>query len=226
MVVYGWNSKTLKEAPFTGHQCASCGNESTHILVIGSYAHIFWIPIFPYRKYLRIVCDNCQLENKPKEVSENVRALAKQLKSKVRFPIYMFSGIGVIALLVAYFTIQGFMDNRNFEKYLNEPQANDIYHLYNSEEETDYKYYLWKVIDVNGDSVNISPNSFQYNYKPTRLETKDGFYDVFYTFHKDQLKEFFETDVIREIQRGFEPGNGFEREVIYELSESDSLSTK
>lgn len=226
MVVYGWNSKLLKEAPFNGHQCTSCGSQSAHIVVIASYFHIFWIPLFPYKKILRIICDDCQHNNKPKEVSEEVKVLAKQLKSKVKFPIYMFSGVGIIALLISYFTVQGFIENKDFEKYLNEPQANDIYHLYNSDEETEYKYYLWKVVDVNEDSVNVSPNSFQYNYKPTELESKDGFYDIYYTVHKNQLKELFETNVIRKVQRGFEPGKGFEREIIYEITEADSLINK
>ncbi len=224
MVIYGWNSKSLKEAPFNGHQCTNCGHESTHIVVYGSYFHIFWIPLFPYRKSLKIICDNCQHASKPKEVSEEVRSLAKQLKSKVNFPLYMFSGIGVIILLIAYFTIQGNIDNKAYAEYLEQPQVDDIYHLYNDEEISEYKYYLWKVVDVNGDSVNVSPNSFQYNYKPTKLEPNDGFYDVYITFHKHQLQEFLETDLIRKVQRGFESGKGFDRELIYELTAEDSLN--
>lgn len=216
MVVYGWNSKVLKEAPFNGHQCPSCKNEATHIVVFGSYFHVFWIPLFPYRKYLRIICDNCQLDQKPKEVSEEVRTLAKQLKSQVRLPFYMYSGVGIITALIIFFTVQGIVDDNKFKNQLNEPQANDIYHLYNAQEPTEFKYYLWKVIDVRGDSVDVSPTSFQYNHDPYTLESEDGFYDVFYSMHKSEILELHETDVLLKVQRGYEASSGFDREIVYE----------
>lgn len=217
MVVYGWNSKVLKEAPFNGHECPSCKNQATHIVVFGSYFHIFWIPFFPYRKSLKIICDNCQLDQKPKEASEEVRLLAKQLKSQVRLPFYMYSGIGIITALILFFAVQGIVDEQKFKKYLDHPQTNDIYYIYDKDEPSELKYSLLKVIEVLEDSVYTSPNSFGYNYEPSQLMAEDGFYDVHYSMHKSEILELFETDVLRKIQRGYKTSSGFDREIVYEL---------
>lgn len=215
MIVYGWNSKVLKESPFPGQKCTSCEAEDSYVVVTGSYAHIFWIPLFPYRKKLTIVCGNCGLDTKPKQVSPEVKQFAKKLKSTVRFPLYMFSGSGLVAILIGIFAIIGFIDNKKIEGYLNEPQVNDIYYLYNDEEISEYKYYLWKVTEVAGDSIYVSPNSFQYNYIPSRLEDEDGFFDVQFIMNKSDVMNLFEEDVIRQVDRGFKDGSGFERQIEY-----------
>ncbi len=201
MVIYGWNSKVLKEAPFTQHQCTNCGHENTHIVVTGSYAHVFWIPLFPYQKKLRLICDNCQHANKPKEVSEEVRSLAKQLKSKVRFPAYMFSGIAIIFILGGYFAVDTVLQSNRHEKFLTEPAINDVYYIYNEEEPSDLKYSLLKVIDIREDSIDVSPNSFGYNYQPEVLMEDDGFYDIYFTYHKEQLMEMFKADALQKVLR-------------------------
>lgn len=224
MIVYGWNSKVLKESPFPGQKCIACNAEDTHVIVSASYAHIFWIPLFPYKKQLTIVCGNCGMNTKPKEVSPEVKQIADQLKSSVRIPVYMFSGSGLIALLIGIFAVIGFMDDKKIQGYLNEPQINDIYYLYNDEETSDYKFYLWKVIDVREDSIDVSPNTFHYNHKPTRLEPEDGFYNYYYTVHKTRFSELFDENVVRHVMRGFDSGAGFERKIEY--TEEDSPTSE
>lgn len=219
MVIYGWNSKVLKEAPFKEHKCTNCGHESTHIVVSGSYAHVFWIPAFPYKKTLRLVCDNCQHANKPKEVSEDVRSLAKQLKSKVRFPLYMFSGISILVVLIGYFSVTSVLDKQRSEEYLTAPQVNDIYYIYNENEPTELKYSLLKVIDIREDSVDVSPNSFGYNYEPSVLMEEDGFFDVYYSYHKDQLRDMYERDELKTVIRKSLENTGMDKLIEYNLGE-------
>jgi hypothetical protein len=221
MIVYGWNSKVLKESPFPGQTCVSCGAQESHILVTGSYAHIFWIPIFPYKKSLTIVCSHCSMETKPKDASPEMKEFAKQLKSTVRLPIYMFAGTAIIAVLIAFFAIQGFMKDQQIEKYLDEPQVNDIYYIYDATESTAYKYTIQKVVDVQGDSVSLTVNSFQYNYKPTTLDPQDGFYNITFTLHKDDIQSLYEGNEISEVMRGFASGSGFDR--VIEFTEEDFL---
>ena len=181
MIVYGWNSRLLKEAHFPGKRCANCGAEACHIVVSASYAHIFWIPIFPYKKKLRIVCTNCGHEEKARDVSEEVKQMARQLKSSVRLPIWMFAGSLIMAAGISWLVISSFMDGQKDLDMIESPEVNDIYILYDSEETTAYKYHLNKVVGVEGDSVQLAPNSFYYNGTPTNLEPEDGFYDVYFT---------------------------------------------
>ncbi|MBO3699018.1 hypothetical protein [Roseivirga sp. E12] len=219
MVIYGWNTKVLKEAPFAGHQCTNCGHENTHIVVSGSYAHIFWIPLFPYKKVLHVICDNCKHANKPKEVSEEVRSLAKQLKSKVRFPAYMFSGLAIVMVLIGYFAVATYMDGQRFEKYLSEPEVNDIYYLYDKDEPSEFKYSLLKVIDIRQDTIDVSPNGFSYNYEPTQLLEDDGFYDVFLSYHKSEIMEMFTNDELRTVKRLGSAVSGMDKVIIYNPEE-------
>lgn len=221
MIVYGWNAKVLKESPFPGQTCASCGAQESHILVTGSYAHIFWIPIFPYKKSLTIVCANCSMETKPKHASPEVKEFAKQLKSTVRLPLYMFAGTGIIAALIAFFIVQGFLNDQQIEKYLEDPQVNDIYYMYDAGESTAYKYTIRKVVDVQGDSVSLTFNSFQYNYEPTVLDPEDGFFDVNYNMHKDNIQSLYKNKDISKVMRGFASSSGFDR--VIEFSEEDFL---
>ncbi|MCE7992243.1 MAG: hypothetical protein HEP71_09695 [Roseivirga sp.] len=207
--------QSSQRIPLSRSKCISCNVENTHVVVSASYAHIFWVPLFPYKKKLTIVCANCGMDTKPKEVSLEVKQMADQLKSSVRIPFYMFSGTGIIALLIGIFAVIGFMDDKKIEGYLDEPQVNDIYYLYDDEETSEYKFYLGKVIDVRADSVDIQPNTFHYNYKSTRLEPEDGFYGFYYTVHKSRFSELFDENVIRHVMRGFDSGAGFEREIEY-----------
>jgi len=215
MLIYGWNSKHLKDAPFPGQKCQNCDAEDCHILISASYAHIFWIPIFPYRKSLKIVCTNCEHAASPKSVSNEVRAFAKELKKKVRIPIWMFSGSGLVAGLIFYGIITSFISVQKELGLLENPEVNDLYYFYDEDETTEYKYYLRKVMQVRGDSVDIAPNSFQYNWEATALDSEDGFYDIYYTLHKQDLIDLYNDDVIRTVKRGLPEGNGFERELIY-----------
>lgn len=219
MVVYGWKSKVLKEALFNGHQCPRCQNQSTHIVVFGSYFHIFWIPFFPYRKNLKIICDSCQLDQKPKEVTPELRKLTKQLKSQVRLPFYMFSGVGIITLLIGYFAVTAFLDDLRFEKYLTDPKVNDIYYIFNENEPTELKYSLLKVIDIREDSVDMSPNSFGYNYEPSVLMEEDGFLDVYYSYHKNQLRDMYERDELKTVIRKSLENTGMDKVIEYNLEE-------
>ena len=222
MIVYGWNSKVLKESPFPNHTCESCDSTNSFVVVSASYAHIFWIPLFPYKKKLDIVCGSCGLDTKPKYVSEEVKQLAKKLKSSVRIPFYLFSGVGVIGALVIYLIINGSLVGQKMEEFLQEPQANDIYFLYDKTEPTEFKHYLWKAREVKGDTVYITYNGFSYNKRPDELKQEDGFYNISVPMHKSALLKLYEQDELRTVQRGYDFGTGFGKEI--ELTEEDLQS--
>lgn len=215
MVIYGWSSKKLKQAPFSGKSCSNCQNENTLIIVSSSYAHIFWIPLFPFKKTLSIVCSNCKHEEKAKDASDEVKDISKKLKASVKTPWYLFSGSILAALIIGFFIIQGVVEQKKHETYLENPEVNDIYILYNADEETEFKYHLWKVVDVKGDSVNMSSASFQYTYPPNRLDPEDGFYDVYFTYHKNDMLELLQTDQLKTVKRGVT--EGFDRSIRYVL---------
>lgn len=223
MIIYGWKSTDLKKSPELGEACVKCGKHTTQVAVTASYFHVFWIPVFPYRKTYEVDCSSCNYIARPNELPEKARRSAKSLKRSVRAPLYMYSGIILIILAIAYVSYNIKATEQQYLDYIDNPQANDIYHLYKEDEPTEYKYSLWKVTEVAGDTVYVSPNSFQYNFIPSKLEDEDGFFDVQYIMNKSDVRDLFEEDVIRQVDRGFKAGSGFERQIEY--TGEDSLES-
>ncbi len=169
----------------------------------------------PIEKSIDLVCTSCKQAVKAREVSEEVSEMSKALKKSVRIPFYLYSGLIVFLIGIAAIIYTGNAAQDRYKEYIENPQANDIYTLHNKDEPTEYKYYLWKVTEVAGDSVYVSPNSFQYNYIPSKLEEEDGFFDVQFIMNKSDVRDLFEENVIKQVDRGFKAGSGFERQLEY-----------
>ena len=148
-----------------------------------------------------------------KDASEEVKVMAKQLKASVSSPWYLFSGSILAVLIIGFFTIQGKLQRDKLQAYIESPEVNDVYTLYDPTEPTQYKYYLWKVIEVNGDSINVSPASFQYPIMPSSLDPEDGFYDVYFTYHKSFINELYQMKELKSIKRGV--NDRFDRSIEY-----------
>ena len=97
--------------------------------------------------------------------------------------------------------------------------------LKDKEESSSYNHYLLKVVEVNGDSIGVSPNSYMYNGIVKKLDPKDGFYNFWYAIHKNQLQDFEESGELRKIIREYARHSGFERQVEYPLPTDSLVST-
>lgn len=102
MIIYGWNTKSLRQALLENFECPSCKEKNSVLLIRAQYIHIFWIPLFPYRKTTDIVCPSYGFVLRKKEVGSDKKALVKQLKSAVPTPKYLFIGLLLIVLGVSY----------------------------------------------------------------------------------------------------------------------------
>ena len=165
MIIYGWNNRIIKEAPVDKISCPNCQNDKMHVRIFGFYVHIFWIPMFPYKKDIVLQCDQCQMGVGGGELEDTM----KKLKKSVGFPKYMFLGTVLLLTLIAYLVIDAHLDDKKELSYLVNPQVGDVYHLIDKEEPTEYKYYLWKAQELFADSIHISANGYAYNMVPTRL---------------------------------------------------------
>ncbi|MEM9329382.1 MAG: hypothetical protein AAGA85_27220 [Bacteroidota bacterium] len=215
MIIYGWNSKNLKQAELSSYECPECQKKGSLLAIFSSYVHIFWIPLFPYRKSAQIYCTNCQLSREEKDLTEEMKSQVKLLKSAVKTPIYMFSGLGLVALFIAYTSYSGIKTGNLQQGYINDPQVGDVYVLKDLEDSTAYDHYLLKVTDALNDSLVVSFNTFVYNGIIEELDPEDGFMTVGYAIHKDQVKEFDRTGELRKVIRGYGERSGFDRVVDY-----------
>ncbi|MFN8334377.1 MAG: zinc-ribbon domain-containing protein [Cyclobacteriaceae bacterium] len=224
MIIYGWNSRNIKQAPLENYPCPQCQQtDSSHIVVVAKYVHIFWIPVFPYSKSAVAICTQCKHEtHDEKAIFPGNASNIKRLKATVRLPLYLFSGLAIILLAIGYFTYAGAREDKLAESYVQEPQAGDVYLIRSYEEKSAYNHYLLKVRDVVGDSLWVSYSSYFYNGIISKLDPKDGFYDIMYPIHKDEIEGYRKSGELKKVMRGYDSSTGFNRDVEF----PDSLANQ
>lgn len=198
MIVYGTKSKELAKEILTD-TCQNCGTQkSIDMYIFQKYAHIFWIPFFPIGKTGLSQCDHCKQVLKLKEMPENLTASYDNLKAQTKTPIWMFSGLALIAILITFVVISDKKkDEKNAQLIVN-PQAGDIFEV----KTKDNQYTLYKVEQVEDDSVFIIMSMYEANKKSSlnNLKKKDYTIDT-YGFSKSELKEMLNNGEILDIDR-------------------------
>lgn len=220
MIIYGWNTKNIKQAPLESFECPNCGHKNSFLAVFAHYAHIFWIPLFPYKKSAMISCANCQLVTEEKAMQQDMKAKIKQLKSAVSIPKYLFSGLIIIVLGIGYLTYSSNQSDKEEQSYIDNPATGDVYLLKDLTEVTEYDYYLMKVVDVFGDSLMITRNSYAYNGMVYKLDPADGFLNLSYAIHKDDIRGYEASGELKKIMRDYSESAGFDRVIEYEFPDS------
>jgi hypothetical protein len=221
MIVYGWNAKNIKQAPLENYECPQCQQKQSVLVIFAKYVHIFWIPVFPYKKSAIIVCNHCKKETEEKAIALGAGVSVAQLKSTVPIPKYLFSGLALLIVAISYIVYLGMEEDKQERAYIAAPEVGDVYLVKSTEETSQYNHFLFKIREIHGDSLYISYTSFGYTGMITQLDPKDGFYDIMYSVHKSFLKKFDETGELKKVFRGYSASTGFDREVLFV---PDSLS--
>lgn len=222
MIVYGWNAKIVKQAPLDDYECPNCHQKQSVMVILVRYVHLFWIPFVPFKKTAVIVCNHCQHETEEKAITLGTKEAIQQLKGAVPIPKYLFSGLVLITLAIAYFIYQDKKDGEREQAYLNDPHVGDVYIVKSKEEKSAYNHYLMKVRKVEGDSLWVSYSSFNYNGLVSKLDPKDGFLNVMYAIHKNGIKDLNTSGELKKVYRDYSSYNGFDQEV--EFHQPDSLA--
>ncbi|MCB0735395.1 MAG: zinc-ribbon domain-containing protein, partial [Bacteroidetes bacterium] len=128
MVIYGYNSTFLGGEQLKSATCPECGTQgSMEMGVWRRHAHVFWIPMFPIGKYGVVACTHCNAKfEKKKEIPETVRRDFDQFKSQARGPLWQFSGLGIIAIIVVAVSITSAQNTKRDKAYIAEPIEGDI----------------------------------------------------------------------------------------------------
>lgn len=90
MIVYGWNTKNIKQAPLENYECPNCQQKQSVIIIFVKYVHIFWIPFVPLKKMAVTVCTNCKYEREEIGLTLGSSDTIQKLKSAVPIPKYFF----------------------------------------------------------------------------------------------------------------------------------------
>jgi len=201
MIIYGSKSKELAKDILTD-KCPNCGTQnSIDMHVFQKYAHVFWIPFFPMGKTGVSQCDHCKQVLKLKEMSSSLKISYDNLKAQTKVPIWMFSGLVLVAALIAFGVISDKKKDEKNAKLILTPQSGDIFEI----KTNDNQYTLYKIAQVQGDSVFVRINNYETN-KATGIDDLKRKGDNVYSeevfgLSKAELKQMLDKGEILDIER-------------------------
>ncbi|MEO6819637.1 MAG: zinc-ribbon domain-containing protein [Ginsengibacter sp.] len=198
MIIYGTRNKEIGKEQ-VAENCPDCGTfGSIDMHVFQKYAHVFWIPVFPIGKTGVSQCDHCKKVLKLKEMPANLKNVYTDLKARSKAPIWVYSGLAAVALFIVLGIIGSQQKHSRNAELILMPRSGDIFEIKNENS----KYTLYKVADVQGDSVFIKINDFETDRSSGLKDLKNKSYseDVF-GFSKIELKKMLESGEIKDIDR-------------------------
>jgi hypothetical protein len=159
MIIYGTNGTHLRTDALPSPACPACGTgNALRTSIFSRYAHVYWIPLFPYQKIAVVQCGTCGWDTTtpPTELAPAVHELKKQVSS----PFWTWSGLGALALLLVGSYFLSIRDHQQDEALLESPHSGDVYTV-RSDSANTHAYSLLKVRRVSGNSVELLANKFQ-----------------------------------------------------------------
>jgi hypothetical protein len=168
----------VRTEPLPGVACPAChAPNQLRVSIFSRYAHIYWIPVLPYRKPAVVQCQHCQaaweLGQIPAE-ADAVKQAVRAHKQATRAPWWHWSGAALLALGVAWAAFFSIRKKQNAETFLAAPRAGDIYTLRN---DSSQNYTLLKVVRAQANTVEVVANEYETdNAQPlSKLNRPDYF---------------------------------------------------
>ena len=159
MIIYGTNGTHLRTDALPSPACPACGTgNALRTSVFSRYAHIYWIPLFPYTKLAVVQCGACQTTWDSKALPTEVGPAVLALKRRANTPAWTWAGLGLVALLLSGSTLYGIQDTHDDDALLTAPRAGDIYTVHT---DSANMYSLLKVCQVGGNGVELVANDYE-----------------------------------------------------------------
>lgn len=200
MVFFGTRASRIKDGRISNVTCPSCETQSSMTYaVFGKYAHIYWIPTFPVGKETVLECNHCKKTYALNELPEQIQNKFNLEKQGAGFPIWFFSGLAIIASIIAIVFFISKQDDASDIEYIKSPIIGDIYSVDNGES----SYSSMKVYEVTPDSVFVILNDYEIDKKSAIHEIdKDEYYTTEkYSFASEDILIMFNEETIFEVDR-------------------------
>ncbi|MDO6491622.1 MAG: zinc-ribbon domain-containing protein [Cellulophaga sp.] len=199
MIFYGSNSSHLKSQLTRQIPCSNCKESAKFsVEVYGKYAHLYWIPIFPIGKTGAAVCTNCNSVFEPRQMDHNLKLEYKNVKGETKTPIKHFSALFIIGILIAGLSFSSFLDGKNTEDYINQPQVNDVYRF-----KTEASYFSTMKIAAISDSIYFKVNEYETNKQSgiNEIDIAKNYSKEQYGYTVEELKGLYKDKIIYEVDR-------------------------
>lgn len=199
MIIYGTRASHLKSVQLPNEVCPNCNTKGSMVMSVYSrYAHIFWLPTFPVGRTGGSQCTNCQQVLEPKKMPTFLKLQYDQLLAQTRIPLWSWSGLAIIVVLIAFGTYSAGVDKENERKYIDAPQVGDVYRV-----KTDSSAYsLMKVAEVTPDSLLMLFNQYEVDKMAAVYKLKEKEYDsIGYWMSRGMIKEMYQKQEIFGVDR-------------------------
>jgi len=210
MIIFGTGSRVLSSSKLADADCPACGQKALSAHVYSKYFDLFWIPVFPYSKKAVIECSHCKFTGEEKEIPMMALGDVIELKQRTKTPAWLFVGSFLLAALISTVVYIGKTTSeenaRNTALWLQEPKVND-HHIMLGENPEDpvYKYFVYRVDSLKGDSLILSMSDYVYRRvtdaeKAIKLQSKtpgyfgDQYIVAFNDLDKDDVKRVIRPD--------------------------------
>ena len=200
MIIFGLRNAHVKTVKSETSTCESCGKHGSILLsTFRRHIHVFWIPMFPVGKNGFSECQHCKNVLEPKEMPAPLKREFDGLKSDAKGPIWQFSGLGLIAVLVVVGIYTSGQDKEQELIYISSPVEGDVYE-YKIEARS---YSTLKVVAVSDDSVFVSPNEYETSRRSKiyKIDKAENYADYTFGISREKLKEMYDAGDIFDINR-------------------------
>lgn len=200
MIIFGSRATHVKSEQLRNAECPNCQTRGKLTAsVYSKHAHVFWIPFFPMVKKGVLECQECHMGFKPKELPERARMEYKNFRGTVKTPLWKFSGLGLLALGIAYGFYSSKMTDERVNDYVQNPAMFDKYHI---KTESD-NYSTFKVVQVFQDSIYVNFNNYETDkisgiYK---IDVEKNYSEDIFVLTNSELKAMHDKGSIRDIKR-------------------------
>ncbi|WP_299214112.1 hypothetical protein [uncultured Dokdonia sp.] len=164
-----------------------------------SHFHVFWIPVFPYTRKGFSSCTNCGEELKPKRMPEHIRRAYKETKKDTKLPIWQFSGLILVTVLIGFLIYQSKADDATYAEYMTSPRSGDVYRYKLGYDE----YSTLKIAEITEDSIYLIPNEYVTNKRSgiSEIDTDANYGQLMYGYSRDEIERMFKDEEIYQIDR-------------------------
>lgn len=145
-------------------------------------------------------CTNCKITLDFKGMNERLRLSSADIKRNTKTPIWYWSGLGIIAILISIGFYYNAQHNEDVLKYIEEPLAGDVieFKVYETG-----NYSTLRIESVTKDSIFVIQNDYEIT-KIGGLSSidKDKNYTTLpYGLGRNQIQPLFDDDVFFNIKR-------------------------
>jgi hypothetical protein len=202
MIFYGTKASALKNGQIINVNCPSCNTNTTmKYSVFGKYAHVYWIPLFPFEKITAGECNSCKKTYLYKELPEEIKIKLDREKEKngIKFPIWMFSGLFLILGGIGYGFYSSNKTDSDSAEYIKNPMKGDLYYI----KLDDGFYSAATVTSTDKDSVYLRFSNLETDQMSSvdDVSKPENFIMGKEGYERKRLKELFEKDTIYTIER-------------------------